>query len=238
MDIALIREALGPDIAIYVEMFDNTSVRRDPDNLRWQFRKTTSQQMTTGAHLAYSRGADGVALFNMPYYRENVNSVLNLDGPATSPPFETIEGLTDRDWLAWQPQHYFVGSIWNDPVVENRPLPVVVSVGATVSFDIDMAPPTGGWELDGTLRIQSLEDQTDQVWVAQINGESLTPKSETSEPYPTDLTHMTLTQEHYRAWEVPAAILIDGTNVIAVTLQGEAETDLWYLDIAMPTPAR
>ena len=235
-DIVAIRQALGPDVGLYVEMFDNTSVTRAPDNSRWQFRKTTPQQMITGAHLAYSRGADGVAMFNMPYYRENVNPVLNQDGPSMEPPFSTIGNLVDRVWLANQSQHYFIGSVWNDPYTNDRVLPEDVSVGETVTFDMDMAPPTDGWVLDGRLRIQSLEFAVGQLWDAKINGVLLIPTSDVSEPYPTNLTHMTLTADHYRAWEVPASLLIDGINEIQITLQGGVATDLWYLDLAMPTP--
>ena len=234
-DIVAIRQALGPDVGLYVEMFDNTSVTRAPDNSRWQFRKTTPQQMITGAHLAYSRGADGVAMFNMPYYRENVNPVLNQDGPSMEPPFSTIGNLVDRVWLANQSQHYFIGSVWNDPYTNDRVLPEDVSVGETVTFDMDMAPPTDGWVLDGRLRIQSLEFAVGQLWEAKINGVLLIPSSDVSEPYPTNLTHMTLTADHYRAWEVPASLLIDGINEIQITLQGGVATDLWYLDLAMPT---
>jgi hypothetical protein len=236
MDIAAIRQSLGPDVALYVEMFDNASVTRAPDNSRWQFRKTTRQQMITGAHLAYSRGADGVTMFNMPYYRENVNAVLNQDGPSVEPPFSTIERLDDPQWLARQSQLYFVGSVWDNPKIGNRPLPDVVAVGETVSINIDMAPPTGGWQLDGRLRIQSLADQTGQVWTAKINGVLLSSTADVSEPYPTELTHMTLTVDNYRAWIVPASLLIDGVNVVELTLQSGVGTDLWYLDLAMPTP--
>ncbi len=236
MDLGQIRQQLDPNVALYVEMFDNTAVTRAADNSRWLFRKTTPEQMTTGAHLAYSRGADGVALFNMQYYRENVNPVLNQDGPFTEPPFGTIERLRDRVWLARQPQHYFLGSIWDDPRTNNRPLPTTVAAGQTASFTLDLAPPTDGWQLDGKLRVQSLDPIADRPWTAWINGVELVMTDDVSEPYPNVYTHLLLTPEHHRAWVVPHELLVDGFNEIEIELLGGAPAELFYLDLAMPTP--
>jgi len=196
----------------------------------FSFRRTTDLQFYTAAHLAYARGLDGVSAFNFVYYREHGGKER---GPFNEPPFHVFKHLGDPAWLAEQPQHYVLGAVWNEPPVSNRPLPKVVTAGASANFSLDMAPPSGDWKKEGRLRIQAEAPLGDSVWMATFNGEALAETGDRSEPYETPYTPMLGSPEQHRAWRVPAAIVKDGMNAIEVRMEAGEEAKLVFLDIAI-----
>jgi hypothetical protein len=234
-DIAAIRRQ-APAAAFYVEMCHCTNVQHIPnvpagyDNFR--FRPTTPNQYYTTAHLAYARGLQGVSTFNFVYYREHG---IGDRGPFHEPPFEIHRGCADPDFVARQPQHYFIAETWQQPEHGRFPLNRHFSPGEPGTFQLDMAPPVGGWQTDGRLRIKSSEDLGDSRWRAVMNGVELAETDDRSEPYANPYPPLLGTPAQHRAWMVPADLCKDGVNTIEITLQdGGNPVPIVFLDVAMP----
>jgi hypothetical protein len=244
---ALRRQA--PAAAFYVEMCHCTQIAPLPfiasgyDN--FGFRRTTPNQYYTTAHLAYARGLQGVSTFNFVYYREHG---VGERGPFHEPPFEIHRGCADPDFVARQPQHYFIGDTWWWMSKGRFPLNRHFKPGEPATFQLDMAPPihsapsTGsgqGWLVDGRLRIQSPEDLGATRWRAVINGVDLAETTDRSEPYANPYSPLLGTPEQHRAWIVPADICKDGINTIEIMLlDGDKPIPIVFLDVAMPGRTR
>ena len=135
---------LLPDSAVYEEITHTTCIgpaltKTPGDN--FLFRRTTDEQFYTTAHLAYARGIDGVSTFNFVYYRKHGTEGR---GPFREPPFHVLKHLGDPAWLAGQPQHYILATVWNEPPLP-RQLPRRLKPEQSATFRLDMSPPTGGW---------------------------------------------------------------------------------------------
>jgi hypothetical protein len=234
-DFAAIRRQ-APEAAFYIEMCHCTSVQSIPnvpagfDNFR--FRRTTPNQYYTTAHLAYARGLQGVSTFNFVYYREHG---IGERGPFHEPPFEIHRGCADPAFVARQPQHYLIGETWQEPEHGRFPLNGQFRPGEPATFQLDMAPPVGGWQTDGRLRIQSPEDLDDSRWRAVMNGVELAETDDRSEPYANPYPPLLGTPEQHRAWFVPATLCMNGINTIEIMLlDGEKSIPIVFLDVAMP----
>lgn len=240
-DFAAIRR-LAPEAAFYVEMCHCTQIAPLPfiasgyDN--FGFRRTTPNQYYTTAHLAYARGFQGVSTFNFVYYREHG---VGERGPFHEPLFEIHRGCADPAFVARQPQHYFIGHTWK--WMGNGRFPLNDTWGGfrqfthrePVTFQLDMAPPTGGWRHDGRLRIQSPEDLGGSRWRAVMNGVELAETADCSEPYANPYSPLLGTPEQHRAWIVPANLCKAGSNTIDITLvDGDKPMPIVFLDVAMP----
>jgi hypothetical protein len=117
--------------------------------------------LVTAAHLAYASGADGIAAFNFAYYRP-------FQGPADQtggvPPFQVLASLRNRSWAAAQPQLYFLS---HDGIFTSNHTPAsgVTGVDSKMSrcvespctIQLDMMPPTGGWQQHGLMRLNLVE---------------------------------------------------------------------------------
>lgn len=227
-DLAAIRQA-APGAAIYVEMCHTTQVGPTVGNGGYDdfsFRRTTPVQFYTTAHLAYARGLNGVSTFNFVYYREHGSGPR---GPFCEPPFEIFKRLGDRDWIASQPQHYFLAKTWT-----SRAMPKRFKPGQTHRFVLDMSPPTAGWASNGRLRIQSEQPLGDSGWTCRLNGQPLAETPDRSEPYAAPYPSLLGGPEDHRAWIVPPAMPQDGSNQIEVTLERGSDATLVFLDLAMP----
>jgi hypothetical protein len=111
---------------------------------------------------------------------------------------------------------------------------------------MDMAPPQGGWKKDGRLRIQALApgDFSENKWQVLINGKSLKPTEDVSEPYGNPYKKQKLKGREgrylegavdpakLRAWIIPREFLKDGINKITVSKQ-KNNGQIIYLDVAI-----
>jgi hypothetical protein len=98
-----------------------------------------------------------------------------------------------------------------------------------------MAPPTGGWRVDGRLRIQSPDDLGASRWRAVFNGVELIETPDRSEPYANPYSPLLGTPGQHRSWVVPATLCQDGVNAIEITLlDGGKPVPIVFLDVAMP----
>lgn len=229
-DFAAIRR-LTAQPAMYLELCHTTwnGPKLSTGYDSFPFRRATPEQLETTAHLAYARGADGISLFNYVYYREHGGPGR---GAFSEPPFEVLKGLGDRAYLAKRPQHFFLSQGWNNPFVRPSPLPHKVAAKHNLKFDLDLAPPAGGWQKDGRLRLQMDKNFPDSAWTAKLNGTPLKPTPDVTEPFPTTSTTMLGTPEEHRAWQVPAALVKDGPNHLELTYTQGQPTYLVFIDLA------
>ena len=232
-DLAVIRRSV-PEAAVYLEMCHSIWNGKKPPGKGYDifpFRRATPEHYCTAAHLAYARGADGVSAFNFVYYREHGGPGR---GPFAEPPFHIFKHLGDRDWLAKQPQHWFLAPGWGCPFAKHRSvLPRKVEPDQTATFTLDLAPPVAGWKQNGRLRIQGESSLGESLWTAKLNGDPLTPTDDVSEPYPNPYPPMLGKPDEMRAWTVSAALLRDGPNKLEFTLASGPRLTLAYLDLAI-----
>jgi hypothetical protein len=219
---------LAPNAAIYHELTQCTAFNKKPQAL--SHRRSTPEQLTTTANLAYARGADGIALFNFQYYRAQSHEP---DPPTMEPPFAVVKTLRDRKQVSTLPQHYFIGVNYSEPRPPKRPLPRPVKDGTKTSFTLDLAPLAGGWKNDGRLRIQSELPLGESKWTATLNGNTLSANPDVTEPYPNPFTQLLGTAETLRAWNVPLSTLRDGDNTLDVVMTGAPEAIIIFLDLAL-----
>lgn len=199
----------------------NFWVRRWPRSAWWA--------ANTAAHLAYARGADGISAFNFVYYREHGGAER---GPFQEPPFEVFKRLRDRNWLARQPQHYFLSTGFTCPYIKTKVLPKRLKAGQVAEFALDLAPPAGGWKLGGRLRIQSLAAFDQSRFSAKLNGAELAASADVAEHGPIFNPCLLGTPEQLRAWTVPTSALRDGVNKLEIKLlTGAAE--IAFLDLVL-----
>ena len=231
MEVAAIR-ALVPQTALYVEMCHSTwnGPKLTAGYDVFPFRRATPEQLAITAHLAYARGADGVSLFNFAYYREHGGAGR---GPFNEPPFEILPHLADREWLAKQPQHWFLGPGWENPFAKPAVLPRKLDGGQTTTFTLDLAPPASGWKEDGRLRVQTLEVMREQHLKVTFNDTALTGTPDISEPFPNPYPPMLGTPETLQAWLVPARALRDGSNRLEVALSAGEAVTVAFIDLAV-----
>ena len=237
MNYRSIRERV-PNTALYLEMTHTTSGWINRQDLGWgQVRQLTrDEQLYTIAYQAYSRGLEGVSLFNFGM----------LHGGRYSPPLSTAEEaplhtlpcLADPDCLKMQPQHYFVARVpheqregvsWMDENLRNRR----ISAGEMLVLEMDMVPPEGGWSGEGVLRFHRIDDGANREWEVRVNGFRLEESDSTSDPYWTPHHDGFGTSEEYRAWKVPADIVYDGVNTVAMLLLEGNAARINYVDLAL-----
>jgi hypothetical protein len=237
LELAAMRGQLPASVALYAEVqFVTATSQRLPGQGGKPHipvnRRTTPEQFGTVAHQAYAQGADGVSAFNFQYYRGTFNPT-DVYGAPADPPYDVFRRLSDREWLARQPQHTFIGLGQGHPKRTGRPFQEPVKPGVAATQTLTLAPPEGGWRQGGRLRIQARDSLGDSRWTATLNGVALEPTADVSEPYPNPYAVGLGKPEDYRAWTVPAALLRCGANEIALTLVEGRAAPVTYLDLAV-----
>ncbi len=222
-----------PNSAKYQELTHCAAIGRTVakgiDN--FEFRRTTDEQFYTTAHLAYQAGFDGVSTFNFPYYRKHGSGDR---GHFNEPPFHIFQNIGNKDWVAAQPQHYFLGKIWNNPRKKYVPLPQKLEPGRHyITFHIPMAPPAGGWTQDARMRLQADKAWSGQKLIVRFNNVNLHTIKDVSEPYPTPYKSGTGRPEQYRGYLIPEEILSDGLNQLEIKFADGEPLNLIYIDIAV-----
>jgi hypothetical protein len=197
----------------------------------YSFRRATREQLHTSAHLARARGADGISLFNFPYYREHGEG--EGRGVFGEPPFDAIAALRDPLALAEEPQHWFIAQGWRAPGAKPLPVPRKVEPEKPAAFIFDLAPPRGGWKKDARLRIQCDQPLGRRRWRAKLNGEPLQAADDVSEPFPVPYPSLIGRSEEMRAWIVPAKLLSDGFNRAEITLETGTGVAVTFLDLSV-----
>lgn len=232
MDLAQIRALIPTPATLYVEMCHSIAngSKVVPGYDTFTFRRTTQEQYMTTAHLAYSRGADGLSLFNFAYYREHGGPGR---GPFAEPPFDVLNKLGNASALSKNAQHWFLATGWNNPYIRPPILPRGLTEGQHTNFQLDMAPPSGGWAKDGRLRLQADASLLGREIAASCNGQTLQPSENVEEPFGNPYPSLLGQPEMMRAWKLPASLLRDGKNTFEfIHVSGQPVT-LEYMDVHM-----
>ena len=216
-----------PDAAVYLEMCHCTMQGRvmgpGAGDIR-QYTRTTDNQYYTAAHLAYSRGADGVSLFNFVYYREHG---VTARGPFNEPPFHICKHLGDPEWLARQPQWYVLTKNWHGRFEGG------FKKGQTHTYTLDMAP-TEHQTKQGLFRLMTTGDSSACQWTVKLNDTRLSPtefvRKPLEHPYEAGLGQ----PSQYACFACPRALVADGPNRITITLDEGDGATVQYIDLVLP----
>ena len=219
-----------PGTPVLLEMHYTTCSGYD-ENGDFSLRRTTDNQFYTAAHLAYSRGAAGISTYNFQYYRASEE---DQAGYFSEPPFRIFEHIADADWVAAQPQHYVLATTWmTTQYTFTMPLKFMTA-GDSNTFEMDMAPPRGGWTTEGKLKIQAFDDLGTSQWTATCNGVILVEMSDVSEPYNNPYPNLMDSDTMRRAWIVPSSILVNGINHFELTMNVGTETAMVrFIDLSI-----
>lgn len=194
------------------------------------FRRATREQLHTSAYLALARGANGISLFNFPYYRQHGQG--EGRGPFGEPPFDALAALRDSRALAREPQHWFIAQGWRAPGAKPLPLPCRIESRKPAQFIFDLVPPAGGWKVDARLRVQFDEAPGGTALRAVFNDQPLAATADVSEPFAVPYPSMLGKPDELLAWLVPAALLADGVNRLELTLESGSAATVVFIDLA------
>ena len=236
----------APSLDVYMELTQTNMLGKKIGPYYQITRFCTDIDYYTTAHSAYTQGAAGMSLFNFVYYRPSMpwtsshKAMVEANGgplPEMEPPFEIIKNLRSPDWLAQQPQNYFLGNLWNVPYVPetHKLLQKWLANGQTINLEMKLMPPTDGWHNDGKIRIQTTDPCNEMKFRLSFNGRELAQTGDISEsyayPYPKffGLGDSTNAQ----AWIVPSKILKKGINAIDITMIKGGTNMLTYIDLAI-----
>ena len=207
-DLAEVR-SLAPQAAVYLEMHYVTANKMASGYDTAAFPRTSNEQFYTTAHLAYARGADGVSFFNMQYNKRA---------------YAVLPRITQRAWLAEQPQYYFLGN-----VPYYRQVPVTLAPGKPHSLTLDMAPPPLFPRKRIRLRVHAEVPVGNANFEATLNGRRLTPSSDVSAFFNNPYDDMISMPAQRRAFSASGVDLRNGINEL--TLMSEDEVRVTYLDV-------
>lgn len=229
-DLATCR-ALAPDTAIYQELTHSAGtmwfITERSGYGTIGHPRTCDPQFYSAANLAYARGADGISLFNVAYYRSGDERWPWL---RREPPFHVLPHLRDPQWLAAQPQYLWLAQ-WNyhnqmssTRVYPNRP--------RTFRFDVALSPRA----LAGQTRLRlHAEDPLGGEVRASFNGTVLAPTPDTSALLGNPYDAMLSDAARRRAWLLPLGLIREGTNEVQVSLDdGTATLRATWIDFSLP----
>ena len=223
-DLARIKQMI-PATPVYLEVTHVSNLFSWSGQSGNIWRLTSDQEFYTAAHLAYARGADGVSAFNFVYYRHE-SIIENI----SEPPFYVFEKLRDKDWIARQPQLYFLSRYDSHYTrVTKRPF----RIGRWKQFTMDMAPPIQGWTTDGKLRIQFFSEIKHSKWQVRFNGTELAINPDISEPYENPYKDGLGNEKTLLAWTVPVGIIKDGVNALDVRAISGKPPQIIHVDLAL-----
>lgn len=211
-DTAAVR-ALAPTSAIFVEMHPVTTNRSGSGYDTASFPKASNEQLWTTAHLAYERGADGVSFFNMQYNRKS---------------YRALAHMSDRAWLAAQPQYYFLGKV---PYL--RQVPAALQPGIPHTFMFDMAPPDRFQNIKLRLRIHAYTPLTGHAFAVTINGCPLAPCDDTGAFLGSPYDQMYSDRDGRAAFAADDAYINNGLNNVVVTAATGTAITIENIDILL-----
>jgi hypothetical protein len=228
-DLATVRK-MAPHAAVYLEMthslWNGPSLPGGYDS--FPFLRTTDHHYYTTANLAYSRGADGVSLFNFVYYREHGSEGR---GPFNEPPFHVLKRLGDPAWLRKQQPWYMLSKGWNNPMLGDQALPVTFQKGERHIFVLDIAP--GAHNQQGLFRLRTLADSSACAWTVRWNGVQLKPAAYVAKPIHHPYDAFLGRQENYACFTIPPGVVGDGGNQLSVVMDRGEPMRVEYLDLVL-----
>lgn len=220
-----------PDIIAYAEVSQATSYL--PGSNPNQVRYTTKEQYYTSAYTAYAHGADGLAVFNFAFYRNWQYAADPKLG--NEPPFEIINDLKNTELLKSAAQHYFIGHTYNYINYDFALNTAFLTATKSMTFQMDMIPPEGGWTTDGILKLEATTDISNVTITVKVNGVTVAKTAYTGEPYNNPYEGLIGTAAQIQCFTVPSYLLETGENTFEVTadVSGNTAIQLRFIDLAI-----
>ena len=230
-------------------LFELTSMLRygcAPPHQKRSFRdRVPPLALVTAAHLAFQAGADGLAAFNLAYYR----SFSGPEDKGHEPPFSVLASARNRSWTAAQPQLYFLSANGDqDSHTSNTRLPM--DLGACMrnecQLKLVLAPPTQGWTQPGILRLnlvaspwrhsaafRACPTETDLNLTAATSTLNVTMNGvqlrAVLNPPPDSAGWSSWPDESFASFRVPLAALNAGGNSITLAVPPQASESSYVL---------
>ena len=139
--------------------------------------------------------------------------------------YAVLPQIMRREWLAEQPQYYFLA---NAPYC--RQVPVTLATGKPHTFRLDMAPPATFARKKVRVRLHAETPLTDARFTAALNGQSLSPCSDTGAFFGNPYDAMISRPEERRAFHAEEIELKNGVNDLTLTLLTSQSIRLSHLD--------
>ena len=204
-------------------------------------RFTTPQKFITMSNLAWQRGADGLSLFNFIYTRPGPRGQVHGGKyDPSGPPWELIHRLLDQEWLARQPQNYWINWWWKSGYFPDQyVLPKTFVNRSEHEFILDLAlpsvPVTGG-----VLRLQTVQKTPTLGWQVFLNDVPLPSSEQTGELFEDPYGGFLGDPGQFCAFQIIPSALKDGENHIRIRLAdgpvaAEFSVDLMYIDVGLFT---
>jgi hypothetical protein len=249
-------------LALYFEVTHETGVAPPDKDLlktlglsqdeRYIERLSTARQLITGAHLAYSRGFHGIAMFNMQYYLRP-----SAGAPAVEYPTEAVLCMSKPDCAAASDQEYVLPAAHYHLAKESDMLPAVVGRARPYQFTLQLAPPAKGWAGAALVSLgftalaaggeSKAYDEAKAALQVRLNGQAMTAQAQPSWPSdPRDGPKLNAHYEHYwlnaepfrKVFAIDAKALVDGRNTITIDWDGaDASVRAKVLDFRLFAPA-
>lgn len=199
-----------------------------------QTRKTTPEVLQALAYSFLERGANGISFFNFTYYRDySFGDPAKLD--RFEPPYEALKHIADREFLANQPKHYYIGanSFWSR---EQSQLPAELTPGRAVQLRIHVADDAPAERFSrAILRLMSEQGALEDVPIcASLEGNLLTGTVHEGELFPTIyLEGIPDTHAPYRDYTVPLELVHKGWNTVQFELESGSPVRIDRVELAL-----
>ncbi|WP_146512229.1 alpha-amylase family protein [Thalassoglobus neptunius] len=229
--VAVAKRQVGEAAAVYLEMTHATMTGKATNGSGTQpFLRTTDQQFYTSARIAYDQGAQGVSLFNFPYYRYHV---AEQNGPFHEPPFHVLPRLKDEQFLRSQSESYFLSSGRNDPILGEKTLPTTLKRGHPQTLSLAMLPAEKE-RAEGLIRLRSDGPIDGHEIDVHFNDSKLSPVPAVTNPLSHRYENTWLgSPEEFACFALPASVPMRATNELKVVVRQGARVRLIYLDVIL-----
>ena len=194
-------------------------------------RRTTEEQLLSCAYQAYRRNAEGVYLFNFPYYQGEDPD----DDPEVKvePLYYLAQELSSQ---SGSESPYFYYSLRQPNALDfpdmSLTLPLPVTATQSSWKEIKMyAPKPGSWP--GMLRLRIEHDGFKGNLSVKVNGAILNSTSYISEPYGPPFLY-TCDPDHTEAFRIPDSLMnnVDGILRIYVKLTTSGSRTIRWVDLS------
>ncbi|MBQ8140793.1 MAG: hypothetical protein IJ038_03755 [Clostridia bacterium] len=213
-----------PEVLAYAMVSQATSYKVGGDQV---YRYTTAEQWYTCAYTAYAHGADGISMFNLPFYRNWQYSPGTDVGYEV--PFDIVNNLKNTEFLESAGQHYFHGIHYNHLNAEfSLSRIVLTNSNKSFNFTFDMTAPKGGWTSEyGILRLEASSDVSAVDFTVKVNGVTVAA-TEYKDAYEVKYPDLIGDEKQFKCYEVPIYLLENGDNVFNVTKNTSTSSNITF----------
>ena len=230
-DYTPLKALTGPGVHFTAELTYNSEYRTEWINFKNTTvnRRTTDEQLLSGAYLNRQMGADGLFLFNFPYYETVYKDVEN-----SVEPYRLINDMTQiiSGEKICTNIYYYIRSphILDFPdAAGEKFMQLPVSVSNKWQSVKLYAPKPGEWPAALRMRVEADSVLSSTDIEVKVNGVALSAVSDSSEPYVMPFQYGLCIPANTVAFAVPGEIMsnIDGTMNMELRCNQNSKTIRW-----------